>query len=132
MNQKRYVVTADFYLWADSDDNAIKGATMMVERMLDKDDNRPKVLSVIELPFGALECRLVYPQDDDKVFDHVVEVMDEEKKARAEYEADDTEYERKLRLIEPADKNSPEWDHWAQIFAKDRPKHPDVKKESDE
>ena len=51
---KRYSMTMEFYIYADSDKNAVDLAEHIVEKQKKKWDNRAWVSSVKEQPFGSL------------------------------------------------------------------------------
>lgn len=58
MNKKRYVVEMDFYIYADSDDEAVEKAENF-SMLVDKEDNQPKVHELHEVPYGQIAARKV-------------------------------------------------------------------------
>lgn len=56
---KRYVVTLDFYLYAENDESAIKEALKIAYEEDKKFDNRCTVVSLHEQPTGRLGSREV-------------------------------------------------------------------------
>jgi uncharacterized protein (UPF0210 family) len=56
---KRYAVTIDLYVHADSDAEAIKQADKIAEKLRSKEDNHASVLEIWENQFGSLNHRLV-------------------------------------------------------------------------
>ncbi|MEM7485839.1 MAG: hypothetical protein AAF348_11585 [Bacteroidota bacterium] len=56
---KRYAVMADFYVYAENDDDA-RQQTMKWRQSFDAEqDNQARVLSIHETPFAKLESRKV-------------------------------------------------------------------------
>lgn len=54
--EKRYVVTVDFYVWAEDD----RSATQQAEESLDRinvDDNKASIVSIHEQPTGTTKSR---------------------------------------------------------------------------
>jgi len=58
MKKKRYVVEMDFYILADSDNDARQEAENF-RKMVDKDDNQAKVHQLHEAPWGVMQARKV-------------------------------------------------------------------------
>jgi hypothetical protein len=56
---KRYSVTIDLYIHAHSDEEAIKQANEIAEKLRSKEDNHASVLEIWENKFGSLNHRLV-------------------------------------------------------------------------
>jgi len=56
---KRYAVTIDLYIHADSDVEAIKQADKIAENLRSKEDNHASVLEIWENKFGSLDHRRV-------------------------------------------------------------------------
>lgn len=56
---KRYVVTMDFYLYAENDDEAVKEALKIAYEEDKKHDNKCTVVSINEQPTGRLGFREV-------------------------------------------------------------------------
>lgn len=58
--QKRYTVTLDLYMWANNDDEVVKLAQELAQKLKEKEvDNGAKVLDIYETPFGIFESRAV-------------------------------------------------------------------------
>lgn len=57
--EKRYVAIMDFYIYSESDEDAIAQATKMAELLSEKDDNRCKIMQLVEQPFGTLTHRKI-------------------------------------------------------------------------
>ena len=55
---KRYAVTIDLYVYAESDEDAIKQSEE-ITKILDLDDNKASVQSIHEQSFGQLTSRKV-------------------------------------------------------------------------
>jgi len=56
-NKKRYVVTIDFYIYAESDEQAKEKAKQFVDDVqfvVDKTENNASVVSINEAPFGKI------------------------------------------------------------------------------
>lgn len=58
--EKRYVITMDFYAWAKNDKQILKQAHKLVEKMKKKLDNQAKILRVEEVPFASPAIKEVY------------------------------------------------------------------------
>jgi len=58
---KRYVVTFDMYIWADTDADAIKQGKKFAKEISEKDDsdNGCSMLELVEQPFGTLTNRKI-------------------------------------------------------------------------
>lgn len=56
---KRYVATAEFYVWASSDEEATNQAKALCKQQDAKADNRCELVSLVEQPFGVLGNRPV-------------------------------------------------------------------------
>lgn len=52
--QKRYTVTIDLYVYASTDDEAIKEAKKVIDTLENKDDCKAEILSIFETPFGVI------------------------------------------------------------------------------
>lgn len=52
--QKRYTVTLDLYVYANTDDEAIKEAKKVIDTLENKDDCKAEILSIHETPFGTI------------------------------------------------------------------------------
>ncbi|MDY0193603.1 MAG: hypothetical protein RBR93_08750 [Aliarcobacter butzleri] len=52
--QKRYTVTLDLYVYANTDDEAIKEAKKAIDTLENKDDYKSEILSIHETPFGVI------------------------------------------------------------------------------
>lgn len=57
--EKRYVVTIDFYLFAESDEQAIEKAKSFCEQEKESKDNCCSVVSIHENNFGSLNSRQI-------------------------------------------------------------------------
>lgn len=58
--QKRYTVTLDLYVYANTDDEAIKEAKKVIDALENKDDCKAEILSIFETPFRTIgEARKV-------------------------------------------------------------------------
>jgi hypothetical protein len=58
--QKRYTVTLDLYVYANTDNEAIKEAKKVIDTLENKDDCKAEILSIFETPFGTIgEARKV-------------------------------------------------------------------------
>jgi hypothetical protein len=60
MEIKRYVVTCDYYLSAESDEEAIKLAVEFESEQKDLNDNHFAILSIVEQPFGTIGNREIF------------------------------------------------------------------------
>lgn len=56
---KRFTITADFYILAENDENAIKQANEWMQNMRDLHDNQAQVLSIHETPFATMLVRRI-------------------------------------------------------------------------
>jgi len=56
---KRYVITLDAYIYADTDEEAVNQAADLVKKMNKKYDNDADVVSLHEQPFGTFESRKI-------------------------------------------------------------------------
>lgn len=57
---KRYTVTIDLYVYANSDDDAVNEAKEIVNVLENKNDCKAEILSINETPFGTIgEARKV-------------------------------------------------------------------------
>ena len=59
---KRFIVTATFSVWAESESDALDQAMAWQEEMDRKEDNRPSVMRIEYAPTGSLERPQVYPK----------------------------------------------------------------------
>ena len=57
MEQSRYILTVDMYVYADDDKHAKFQSKKIVEELKRKDDNRAAIVSIEESPFGSLSTR---------------------------------------------------------------------------
>ena len=55
--QKRYTLTVDLYIYANTDDEAIKEAKKVIDTLENKDDCKAEILSIHETNFGSLQSR---------------------------------------------------------------------------
>lgn len=55
----RYVATVDFYVWADSDEDAIYQARHIAAQQSTKRDDRCSVIDIVEQPQGKIGNRKV-------------------------------------------------------------------------
>ena len=55
--EKRYTVTADFYLYAESDEEAKEKASNWAYWQRKEHDNQANVLEIHETPFASLTAR---------------------------------------------------------------------------
>jgi hypothetical protein len=62
--QQRYVITTDFYVWANSDEEAIKFAEDLAKEQDNNYDDRCKVVSVHLQPQGTMASKLIFGKDD--------------------------------------------------------------------
>jgi len=60
MEQKRYTVILDAYLWADNDLEAMEKSAKIAEFLKTLEDNHSEVVRVEETPFASLSSRLVH------------------------------------------------------------------------
>lgn len=51
---KRYTLTVDLYIYANTDDEAIKEAKKVIDTLENKDDCKAEILSIHETPFGSI------------------------------------------------------------------------------
>lgn len=51
--QKRYTLTVDLYIYANTDDEAIKEAKKVIDTLENKDDCKAEILSIYETMFGS-------------------------------------------------------------------------------
>lgn len=51
---KRYTVTIDLYVYANSDDDAMNEAKEIVKILENKNDSKTEILSIHETPFGTI------------------------------------------------------------------------------
>jgi len=58
----RYIVTIEFHVWAETDEEALKEAYRFAKESDDMNDNRCRVTNVINNEFGSLTERQVYPK----------------------------------------------------------------------
>lgn len=59
-DKKRYTLTVDLYIYANTDDEAIKEAKKVIDTLENKDDCKAEILSIHETPFGSIgEARKV-------------------------------------------------------------------------
>lgn len=56
---ERYTITADFYIYATSEKDAIKQAKEWEKNMNDLHDNQAKVLTLYETPFASMVARKI-------------------------------------------------------------------------
>lgn len=61
----RYIAVIDLFIYADSDEDALRQAQEFADRENAKNDNNCKVIELFENRFGSLESRKVYPADSD-------------------------------------------------------------------
>lgn len=54
---KRYTVTIDLYVYANTDNEAIKEAKKVIDTLENKDDCKVEILSIYETNFGSLQSR---------------------------------------------------------------------------
>lgn len=59
-NKKRFIVTADFYIWADDEDQALKDAQEWALKQKKQYDNQAVIQELHSAPFGTLSCNLIY------------------------------------------------------------------------
>ena len=57
--QKRYVVTADFYVWANDDKEAKREAQKIMSELKDQYDNNASVITIHEQPFGSRDSKSI-------------------------------------------------------------------------
>lgn len=60
---KRFIVTATFSVWAESESDALDQAMAWQEEMDRKDDNRPSVMRIEYAPTNSLARPQVYPEN---------------------------------------------------------------------
>ena len=56
---RRYVVRTEFYVWAESDSDAINQAKEITRSQDQEKDDRCDVVKIVEQPFGSLTNREV-------------------------------------------------------------------------
>lgn len=56
-NEKRYALTLDVYVYAESDKDAIEKAKAALKLLDDNDYGLPVILNLVEMPFGSLQVR---------------------------------------------------------------------------
>lgn len=61
---KRYIVTATFSVWAESESDALDQAMAWQEEMDRKEDNRPSIMRIEYAPTGSLARPQVYPKTE--------------------------------------------------------------------
>jgi uncharacterized membrane-anchored protein len=59
MEKKRYTGTIDFYLLADSDEDAKRILNKICEKLRSEQDNQANPLELHETPFGTLNARKI-------------------------------------------------------------------------
>ena len=59
MENKRYTVTLDLYVYEKDDKAAIKAANKLVKQLSKVEDNDASLVSIYETPFGTFENRRV-------------------------------------------------------------------------
>ncbi len=74
MENKRYIVSLDAYLYAGTDEEAKRKAAILSELIRKIDDNDAQVISLVELPFGSCVSREVHSGDltiyEDKLIEN--------------------------------------------------------------
>lgn len=58
--EKRYVAVIDFYVWAESDEEATKKVRDLCKIQDAKNDDKCSLIELAEQPFGTLSSRKVY------------------------------------------------------------------------
>lgn len=58
--EKRYVMTVDCYLWANTDEEAIEKAKAIAAQVNNEQDSWPELTELVEQPFGELGNRPVF------------------------------------------------------------------------
>lgn len=59
-NVKRYVAVVEFYVWAETDDEAIELAKAVCKKQNDEKDNNCELVNLVEQPVGTFGNRQVY------------------------------------------------------------------------
>lgn len=62
--EKRYVVTIEMYVWAETDEEAINESIEAAHEINRAEDNGCAVVSVVEQPAGTIGNRHVYGKKD--------------------------------------------------------------------
>lgn len=57
MEQSRYILTVDMYVYADDDKHAKFVSKKIIEGLKRNSDNRAAIVSIEESPFGSLSTR---------------------------------------------------------------------------
>ncbi|MDG1950927.1 MAG: hypothetical protein P8J32_09010 [bacterium] len=58
--RSRYILTMDMYIYAESDEDAIRKSQEIVEKEKDQYDNQAQVLTVHKAPFGTMQAKTIY------------------------------------------------------------------------
>jgi hypothetical protein len=60
MKPQRYVAMVEFYVWADTDKEAIEQVQELCREQVDEKDNSCQLIKIVEQPFATLGNRPVY------------------------------------------------------------------------
>lgn len=63
-NEKRYVAVVDFYVWAQSDEDALRQAEDICNMIKEKDDNGASIIEMAENKPGINNNREIYPNSE--------------------------------------------------------------------
>ena len=59
MQQKRYVAVVEFYIWAESDEQATQQVEALCKEQAKKNDDACQLIKLVEQPFGTVGNRVV-------------------------------------------------------------------------
>ena len=59
-DKQRYIVTMDFYIYADDNENAIELAKHIAEKQVEEYDNNASILKIEHQPWGTIESKLIW------------------------------------------------------------------------
>lgn len=66
MNKKRFVLTVDLYIYADSEEEAKKTAKVCIDKLKETDDNKASIISLYEQNWGTLTNRELHYDNEGK------------------------------------------------------------------
>lgn len=70
MAKKRYIVTIDFYAWADNDKEVLKEVHELVSDRIEKFDDNSAIVSVVENVFASVDSKEIYNADNNENICH--------------------------------------------------------------
>ena len=63
MTKKRYIASVDYYVYANSDKEAIEMCKLKCKEQDANNDDKCALLSIIEQPFGTFSTKIIYKND---------------------------------------------------------------------